>query len=683
MKRCYHCMKEYSDTYEMCPYCGHTQDEPQEYEYFLKQGTMVQGRYEIGDSAGSGGFGITYRAWDHSLQKVVAVKEYYPAGLVNRIPGEKEVIVYSGNSEKECMNGKIRFLEEARNMAKFNTHPNIVNVYDFFEENNTAYIIMEFLEGITYKEYIKEQGGRVDPNKALEITDAVLTALQEVHSNGILHRDISPDNVFLCSDGKIKLIDFGAARFSSLESERTRSVILKPGFAPPEQYQTKSKQGPWTDIYAVGAMLYRAITGNLPEESVNRAEEDLLTEPIKFCPIITENLNSTILRSMSLLPELRFQTVKEFMDALHSTRGVRDVKEELRMRKRRRFFFFSSVAIVVAVATLVCFKVLKQKKRSAGVLETAAVSIWLCSEPGEEANTIAMYENALSEFMKEYPQITLDIQCFSTEEYAKQVKNASKKGELPTLLDSTDLKEEYLSYFSDLSDVLDFVEVSEYYFIDKLAKYYPEKKQIPLSFHAPLLYYNTIIAGDDATVDGLLGTDQLKYDIQNYFTFHNLRFEDDAWNGIDSLPDTAPEGLADACEQDETLFLAGNLTCYLSDTSIYSTVELKMPGCFRVENLSGAGVFGRFDHCYSIAKGAGEEERDAAIQILVFLLAESGQDVLNVQNNNGLPLNKRMFETYIEVNPQLAGISKGLKDMKFCGEDQVQADAWAENNLVR
>ena len=158
-----------------------------------------------------------------------------------------------------------RFLAEARNMAMFNTHPNIVNVYEFFEENNTAYIAMEFLKGMSFKQYIAAQGGKIGWQTAVSVVLSVLDGLKEIHRAKIIHRDVSPDNIFLVptDDGKdyrIKLIDFGAARFASGEEEKTLSIILKPGYAPPEQYRSKSRQGPWTDLYAVGAVLYRAIT---------------------------------------------------------------------------------------------------------------------------------------------------------------------------------------------------------------------------------------------------------------------------------------------------------------------------------------------------------------------------------------------------------------------------------------
>ena len=148
MIRCLNCMKTFDERFGVCPHCGFLPGTPPKEAYHLYPGTVLNGHYIIGTTVGFGGFGITYRAWDNVLDKMVAIKEFYPNGIVNRVPGEKEVIIYTGNRADEFLNGKIRFLAEARNMARFNTHPNIVNVYEFFEENNTAYIAMEFLDGM-------------------------------------------------------------------------------------------------------------------------------------------------------------------------------------------------------------------------------------------------------------------------------------------------------------------------------------------------------------------------------------------------------------------------------------------------------------------------------------------------------------------------------------------------------
>lgn len=674
------CMNEYNEEYDMCPYCGYDSNTPAKEMYFLQPGTYVQGRYEIGAAIGSGGFGITYRAWDITLQKIVAVKEYYPAGLVNRIPGEKKVIIYSGNREKECQNGKIRYLEEARNMAKFNTHANIVNVYDFFEENNTAYIIMEFLDGKTYKEYIRENGEKVEPEKAVEVTNAILNALDEVHSSGILHRDISPDNIFLCKDGKIKLIDFGAARFSSTEEERTRSIILKPGFAPPEQYQTKSKQGPWTDIYAVGATMYQAITGVKPPESVNRVEEDTLVAPNKLCEGVSQNLNNTILRAMALLPELRFQTTKEFMEALNSQKNVRDVQKELKRRKGRRLLSVTMVVCIVAVAFSLCLDVLQKKKHQAGILEDATITMWVCAEDESQIDSVVgIYKDALEEYRQDYPQIEINIQGFAKEEYLQQVEAAAQVGSLPTILDTTSIGDQYNTMLADLDSVLSFVDKNNFYFLSDYTKYFPSKKKMPLAFRVPVIFYNTVLEEGKGSLEQQLKDGDCKVTARNYLTYYNIYEGASVVHDIDQVLELgSPSRAQELCSGAQEQFMDNQLACLISDTGIYGEVEKIMAGYFSVGTIKEDGIVASFTNCFSISNQASDVEKDAATQILVYLLSETGQDVLNVQNANEIPLNKNMYATYINVNPQLKELSECFDKLIFIGEKQEVLDEWYE-----
>ncbi len=687
MMRCFQCMKEYNEVYDLCPYCGYEQDTPQKELYFLPQGTMIQERYEIGVSIGSGGFGITYKAWDHTLSKVVAIKEYYPVGLVNRVPGEKRVIIYSGRREKECANGKVRFLEEARNMAKFNTHPNIINVYDFFEENNTAYIIMEFLDGENYKEYIKKQGGRVPVEKAFEITHAVSDALQEVHKSGILHRDISPDNIFICNDGRIKLIDFGAARFSSTEDVMTRSVILKPGFAPPEQYQTKSKQGPWTDVYALGATLYRAITGNVPEESVNRTEEDQLTDPEKFCPDITHNQNNAILRAMALHPELRFQTTAEFWDALSSDGVVRDVGKELKRRKIKRIISIVSVTTAVILGAVICMNILQKKKQAAAILESANISVWI---PIDESKSVdeekTEFEEALAEYMTEYPQITIDVQCFEEKEYESKLREAVKNHTLPTLYDSTCLSAEELQQAEKLTQVFDFLDEDLYYFYDEYNDYFPSKMQLPMAFSMPVVYHNILL--DENEDSGKL-VDEGKFIISSnvFMTYYNLYengedIEDfSKWDRNDSVVNSLHEhystiGYDMSAMSPEMMFMEGNSACLISDTARYEEIQKNMAGIYKIEILNEEGMFASFENCFSINKEATADEKAAAVQVLVYLLSDNAQDYRYVQNGNYLPLNKNVYGAYVDINKEFKDLSQGFPMLHFEGENQAVADKW-------
>ena len=287
----------------------------------LKPGVILKERYKIEEVIGAGGFGITYRAWDPLLQSYVAIKEYYPSGIATRSADSSKVCVPVGQEQREYHRGRIRFLKEAQDVARFQSEPNIVSIYDYLEENDTAYMVMEYLHGCTLKQYIREHGGRLDTDHILHICLSVLDALAVVHKAGMIHRDISPENIFICEDLTVKLIDFGAAKQVYLDGEQTMSVVLKPGYAPPEQYAKKDKQGPWTDIYALGATLYFAATGEKPEESFGRVLEDTIKPVCEVNPEIPRAMSQVIMRAMSVKIEDRYQMVEAMREALLAGEG--------------------------------------------------------------------------------------------------------------------------------------------------------------------------------------------------------------------------------------------------------------------------------------------------------------------------------------------------------------------------
>ena len=287
----------------------------------LKPGVILKERYKIEEVIGAGGFGITYRAWDPLLQSYVAIKEYYPSGIATRSADSSKVCVPVGQEQREYHRGRIRFLKEAQDVARFQSEPNIVSIYDYLEENDTAYMVMEYLHGCTLKQYIREHGGRLDTDHILHICLSVLDALAVVHKAGMIHRDISPENIFICEDLTVKLIDFGAAKQVYLDGEQTMSVVLKPGYEPPEQYAKKDKQGPWTDIYALGATLYFAATGEKPEESFGRVLEDTIKPVCEVNPEIPRAMSQVIMRAMSVKIEDRYQTVEAMREALLAGEG--------------------------------------------------------------------------------------------------------------------------------------------------------------------------------------------------------------------------------------------------------------------------------------------------------------------------------------------------------------------------
>ena len=210
MHRCLGCMCEYDETFEICPYCGYVlgtgADDPSQ----LPPGTKLHGRYTLGRALGRGGFGITYIAWDNLLEQVVAVKEYLPGVFATRTTGQKTVSCYSENARAQFHAGLRKTLEESRSLARFSHLDSVVRVLDCVEENNTAYIIMEYLRGRTVSQLLRETGC-LSWEETREIMTPVLRTLDEIHKTNLIHRDVAPDNIFVCDDGKIKLLDFGAA----------------------------------------------------------------------------------------------------------------------------------------------------------------------------------------------------------------------------------------------------------------------------------------------------------------------------------------------------------------------------------------------------------------------------------------------------------------------------------------
>ncbi len=332
--RCMGCMLTYEETTDgRCPYCGYAEGTPAKEAYHIKPGSLLNDRYVIGRSIGYGGFGVTYIAWDNKLERRVAIKEYMPSDYATRIPGNLTVTIYDGERHNEFMTGLQKFMEEAQRLSKFQNTPGIVRILDTFARNLTAYIVMEYLDGVTLKEYLKENGGKMPYDKALEVMLPVLAALNAVHQEGIIHRDISPDNIFLTKEGEVKLLDFGAARYASNGYSKSLSVILKPGYAPEEQYYSHGQQGPWSDVYAAAATLYRMITGVVPEESLERKEKDNLKPPSALGAKLPKNAEKAILNALNIKAENRTQSAAEFESQLLATTTVVRIAE----KKERRF----------------------------------------------------------------------------------------------------------------------------------------------------------------------------------------------------------------------------------------------------------------------------------------------------------------------------------------------------------
>ena len=312
-KLCLNCFCVVKGDYEVCPYCGYIDGDLPKAAFYLRQGSVLKDRYIIGTVLGYGGFGITYKAYDTVLSMVVAIKELYPFGLVNRAEDSSNVCVFSGCKTKEFMEIEKRFVEEAHSMALFSKEKDIVNVYAYFQENGTEYIIMEYIDGILLKTYLRKKG-RIPEEQACDYLCSLLNALTKIHEQGIVHKDVSADNIFLVSSGQVKLVDFGAARLQ--DSDNKYTTIVKSGYAPPEQYRSKVVADHRTDIYAAGAVMYQMLTGECPTEALERIVEDHLEGINQKGIKIRHDLDKVIMKALSLNPDERYESAATFREAV-------------------------------------------------------------------------------------------------------------------------------------------------------------------------------------------------------------------------------------------------------------------------------------------------------------------------------------------------------------------------------
>lgn len=702
---CLNCMKPFDEVYGVCPHCGFIPGTPPREAYHLYPGTVLRGRYVVGTTVGFGGFGITYRAWDTTLDKKVAIKEFYPNGIVNRVPGQKDVIVYSGNRAEEFQNGKERFLAEARNMARFNTHPNIVNVYEFFEENHTAYIAMEFLEGMSYKQYIAACKGRVPVDVAVNVVLSVLDALKEIHKVKIIHRDVSPDNIFMVpvepgSDNyKVKLIDFGAARFSSGEEEKTLSIILKPGYAPPEQYRSKSRQGPWTDIYAVGAVFYRSITGKMPEESVNRMVEDHMEQPMALVPDLPQYLNDSIMRAMALNQELRFQNVDQFREAIQQKAKVLSVDSELKRRKTFRGVRVAAICLVLLGAALGCRQLYVQKQNALYKVE-ASITVQmpdtneakrqeiqaagkLGAADGEVRemaleDSASMMDRMLAEYRQRFQKVTVEQgEWKSPDQYRKLLEQQVKDGSLPSVVETTGTGPadgELWAALGTLDTTYETLDAGSYYFMDEdgFREYFAaEKKQIPVSFCAPVLYVNTYLIQDEQKLKALVDLTGLEMltDQEGNRSYCVSQRDRTMYQAAFEGAEKEAEFREASGQMGYEPFLAREKAYYLGSTDDYEAVRASLGGIYRMvvpRRLWGEKrVRGRFTHLLSISGALEGQEKTAADSLVYYMLSETSQDVFNLQCGNGLSLNRQMLKTYVQSNDEFDDIVRYLGDLEM------------------
>lgn len=584
--------------------------------YHLGEGVLLQERYCIKRVVSYGGFGIVYEAWDTVLECRVAVKEFFPSGLVTREADVSEVRPVNGRRGAIFEKGKNRFLLEAQIMTRFDGKPNIVSIMNFFEQNQTAYIVMEFLEGITLKEYLRQEHTPIGVAQALEITIAVCDTMKELHKQKILHRDIAPDNIFLCEGGQIKLIDFGAARI--VEQDNTLTKVLKIGFAPPEQYSSDKQQGIYTDVYALGATLYYMLTGRMPEEATNRQIEDMLAPPDTYNPQISRQLSNAILRAMALHPGLRYQTMEEFKRALLEKDNVQAPQEELKTRKRRRLAGSLLLLLFICVGAFAGFYYW-QKERENAQLPEAEITIWFPVSEGESAeNSLAVI---LKEFQENYPHVTLTVMGIQEEGYAEAIDHAFQSRNLPDVFYQTEYHKGYAGVdLWDAAEAVAMLDKNQYYFNGEMKQMAERRHQLPTGFVATVLY----------TTEGARELSE---------------------NEITTLLE---EQLEKGMEQSLADYLSGASAYFIGGTDYYYDIFRNMEtsavaGRVEVRTPFKDAAYGHLSDVWCVSGSIGSDKKLCIAVLFSYILGGNSQrsffTVETERQSAGCPLYKEVFET--------------------------------------
>ncbi len=363
MRRCMGCMEEYDEKYDVCPSCGYINDTSIDEAIQMYPGNMIGNRFIVGKVIGSGGFGVTYIGWDTVLNSKIAIREYLPSEFSTRIPGQMSVTVFDGEKGEQFKSGLDKFVDEAKRLAKFNNCPGIVKVFDSFYENNTAYIIMEYLDGEVLSDVLARQG--IFPvDTAIGMVLPIMESLKQVHKEGIIHRDVAPDNIMLTKKGELKLIDFAAARYATTSHSRSLSVIVKQGYSPEEQYRSRGDQGAHTDVYSIAATLYKMITGVTPPDALERRayfegkKKDILVPLVKNCKTIPVNTENAILNALNVRIEDRTSDMETFIEELTTDGPVKRIKGKIKKIDILRWPLWLKITVPVAAALVITLSTL-------------------------------------------------------------------------------------------------------------------------------------------------------------------------------------------------------------------------------------------------------------------------------------------------------------------------------------
>ncbi len=721
--------------FEVCPFCGYVEGTPPKQPHYLFPGVILKGRFIVGTVIGVGGFGITYKAFDSVLGVTVAVKEFYPAGLVNRAPGECRVGLLSGEKEGQFADRRKRFLMEAQSVARFGKAKDIVNVFDYFEENGTAYMIMENIEGVLLKDYLDKQGA-VEPETAMSIVMPIIEAVKKIHSKGIIHRDISPDNIFITDENEIKVFDFGAAQLNDSKEGMAAEPVIKVGYSPLEQYRNNSRQGFYTDVYAVGAILYQMLTGEKPIESTEREFKDELKSPKELGVQLSPNMDRAVMESLSVRQELRFQGMQQFQDALLNKRIAEYPKDKIRKRRRTRNWvisLFLVAALTVVVGIGLYSTVLKPQNPmfDTPVAEGTEITVWVENkdqkaqidelvengfQKGESSNTA---DERVRQMQEENASVTVNVEC--KEDMEEALHTAQENGTLPNmfLTDHVTNLDEY--DLASLENVYDSLNREDYLFLEDYENAYSGMKELPTGLDTLLLYAcqfdyhkdsklenswfvdhtgQDSVELSDLAADGTKGKEKFAF-IQGSTLAKALPLLDRNWEKVFAKNVKPDSDMVNAlCNIQEFNLKTANKKYMVNkkqDSGIYGN-NIVAGAAFRFQMnqerdrsedkganpLSSYKVYvvtqdGRmlvdFSERYAITRESSQDQQIACMRLLWVMLSEIGQAKKLAPGQTTYPILRGTFEEFPSYNAGFEGFVQMVTDYKEC----ILAGKWGRS----
>ncbi len=640
--RCLNCFREINED-KICSFCHSHQENVKNKLNCLQPGvTLNEGRYLIGKAINAGGFGIVYKAFDRTLEIVVAIKEFFPSQLASRVVRRKEIVLIENTRGISFAESKESFLNEARIMEKLKENPNIVSSRDWFEENNTAYIVMEYIEGINVRDFLIQNENKLDVESTQSIVKQIINALKYIHEKGYIFRDLTPDNIMITTDydneghNIIKLIDFGAVvNMNATVDTAHDDVILKPGYAPIEQYVSGGVLGAYTDVYALGATAYRMLSGLVPYEVTDRNENDLLEKLVKLNESIPEYIDRTIMKAMAVDKKVRFQTVEEFEKAFIQEQQVLYPEEELRkLRNKKRIFFTFFMVICVALAGVGIY--IKDKKNTGlNHIEVTADKISVILPYTNESDKKYLDE-IVTDYIKKQKVIKVDTKWVQKAEYQNYIQSLDK---LPTVF----INEGYISQekMASLNILLESLNSNDYYFYDDYMEHF--EYQLPLGFDMAVCYVN-LNKGD-------VETPLLKKEVNSTVGFNQDYFftlDKDQKNLIST----------------KQKFLSEQIPYYVGNVTEWKDIYQALNGYWDVKSFNNTAYI-HFGDYISVSKNETYNQRIAGMLFIYELLSDLAQNNRYIQADGLLPVNKETCQLFIKLNPSFNFIIQE-KNIQIC-----------------